>query len=249
MGYGYKARRRNTVHDARRRQVNLGSIPPELKYLDCHATNSTVAQPAGGSLAGGELQPASGATNCLSAPAQGDGQTQRDGKHIIVRSVQFHAKVRWPAQDDVAGAISATNEPVFLALVWDNQTNASAINSEDVYMLPDDAVSPQLCALPLRNPNFGDRYKVIKSWVIYPRMGHSMTPDNTTTAPFTHCIDATYNSVTYYTRCHVPINFNSGTTADVANVVDKSLHVMAFSAASGSAAADVTYVSRIRFIG
>jgi len=44
------------------------------------------------------------------------------------------------------------------------------------------------------------------------------------------------------------VNFNSGTTASVANVVDNSLHVIGFTT-NGTSANSIVYNARIRFIG
>lgn len=240
MPYGYAARRKTVIHDARRRNVNLGTIPPELKYLDCG--NSPAAQPTSpsdGVMSGGEMQPTWGVTGCLTCPSVGDGPSNRDGKHINILSVQFHAIVTWPLQNSMTAA-STKRAPMFLALVWDNQANAATINSEDVFQIPNTLNSPELNAAPFRNPNHGRRFQVLKSWTVMPPTADSFH-DGTDGASNT-----LYKHISFYTKCHVPIAFNTGTTADVANISDKALHVIAYSAIVD---VNLHWMNRIRFIG
>lgn len=241
-GYGYKTRRSHTMHDARRRQINLGTIPPELKFLDTGNGNAvSMAAPIVGSLTGGEVSPSFGSTGCLTAPAVGDGPSNRDGKHIIVRSIQVQGRVTWPAVDSITAGSTDPDAACFLALIWDSQCNTSEVNSEDIFMLPDDGSAPELNATPLRNPNFGNRFTVLKSWSMTPPM-EALFHDGGDGAKA-----ASRRLFHYYTRCHVPINFNTGTTANVSTVSDKALHLIAFG--SSGIVPQIQFTCRIRFVG
>jgi len=111
-----QARKQFRPYKGRKRDSRTASVLGiEKKYLDCYT--SLVAIPAPTDCSGGEMQPEGGCTNCLSVPAQGDGDQQRDGKKCIMKSIF------------VTGAISTafnSDQPdiddspiVFVALVKD----------------------------------------------------------------------------------------------------------------------------------
>lgn len=59
----------------------------ETKFLDTAWNGVAINASTDG--AGGELQPSTGCTDCISVPAQGDGESQRDGRKYCVKSIFF----------------------------------------------------------------------------------------------------------------------------------------------------------------
>lgn len=222
-----------------RRRMNArigGYLGIEKKFLDCYA--SLVVIPAPTDCTGGEMQPEGGCTNALSVPAQGDGETNRDGKNITFKSIFITGTVTQTALTTQATAI--TPPTIFVALVMDTQTNGTAINSEDVFTNPNDTALVN--GFPLRNLQYSSRFRVLahKTFTLGPVTAFNDAAGTGTAIPTTKT----------FTLSHVgdiPMRF-SNTTADVANAVDNSLHLIAF-ATSTSYVPKISYNSRMRFVG
>lgn len=248
MGYGYKSRRTSIVHDARRRNVNLGSIPPELKFFDtANIAGVNVVSPAGATLSGCEVQPSlPSAVGCLNAMAQGDGAQQRDGKHVIVRSIQIQGRIEWQAANTITAALAERYAGCFMALVWDNQCNGASIDSEDVFQQPFDGSAPELNMTPMRNPDNPSRYKILKTWTFNAPTSNIVYHDGTDAAS-----ESVRKNFRFYTKCHVPVNFAAGgTTAAVANITDKSLSLIVIGSGDGTSVPPrVQFSCRLRFVG
>ncbi len=71
-----------------------------------------------------------GTMNCLSAVAQGVGESQRLGRKYWISSIHLKLNIIEPAKESQAGPISDTQ--LRLILVLDTQTNATIINATDV---------------------------------------------------------------------------------------------------------------------
>lgn len=241
----YKRARRGP---RQRRRVNIGnSIPPERKYLDCHNGAGTLAV-AGTSNARNdwttcESQPSSGCVGCLSAPAIGDAATNRDGKHIIIKSFQIHGSVSW-GSGATAGNNANSTCNVHLALVLNKSTLGATIDSENFYTSANDTLV--LRAVPFRNINRGKQFRLLKSWNMHSgsrNMAYQGLAQLVIQSGTNHTFSA-------YLKMHLPVNFNAGTSADVANVTDNSIHLIWNSDPNlASDAPTVTYQTRMRFIG
>lgn len=228
-----------------RRRVNSSAIPPEKKYLDCEGNTTAVVDTsnARNGWDSCEAQPASGSTGCLNCPAIGDAATNRDGKHIIATSFQICGSVTF-ASGTTTGSAAPTTTNVLLALVLNKQTNQLTINSEDVF------TSLQLAAplrtVPLRNLNFGKRFRILKTWHIHSGDRHMAY--NTTAAAMVQTGTTVVFST--YLKMRLPINLDAGADADVANIVDNSIHLIWNSdPALASDVPTVRYQTRMRFIG
>lgn len=80
-----------------------GFLGIELKFLDCAWNSVALATSTDG--AGGELNPSSGCTLAISVPAQGNGQSERDGQKYQLKSAWVSGNITTAAasdQDDVA---------------------------------------------------------------------------------------------------------------------------------------------------
>lgn len=222
-----------------RRRMNArigGYLGIEKKFLDVYA--SSVAIPAPTDCAGGEMQPEGGCTNCLSVPAQGDGEQQRDGKQITMKSIFVTGCVSHTPAANQNDAL--TGPIVFVALVMDTQTNGATIVSENVFTNPNDTAVVN--AFPLRNLENSARYRVLAHKTLRCEPVAVMTDGANTSSQMPAPVSFQLSFVG-----DVKMNFSS-TTADVANAKDNSLHLIAFSN-TANFSSFLSYNSRMRFVG
>lgn len=210
----------------------------ELKFLDCAWNGVAFASSTDGS--GGELQPSSGCTNCISVPAQGDGESNRDGRKYTIKSLWLSGVIDFTAASDQADVFE--QQGIFIALVLDTQANGAALNSEDVYINPSTlagAILPQ----PLRNLQNSKRFRVLASQYIAPR-GVTTGTDGANTL-----------SVCPLAGSKVNLNWKGnitcdsiGTTANVSSASDNAVTVVAFCASTAFTPV-FRGKSRMRFVG
>lgn len=216
--------------------VTAGFIGLEKKFLDTALAETALA--ATSALTGGEYDPAgAGCTGCLSCPAQGDTEQSRDGKRIVIDSLILKGFV---VNGPTASAAVEGVTKVFVAVILDTQTNVAQLNSEDVFKSLGGADA--FNASPLKNLLFGKRFRILKSQVF------DLTHAGTFAAAANFGGNGVRREFDWYIpfKGGLPVNLNAGTTANVANVIDNSLHIVAFSTLAGSA---IGYNARIRFQG
>lgn len=227
------------MQDKPRRSRNLrtgGYLGIERKFLDTYASNLTVNAPT--DCSSGEMQPEGGCTGCLSAPAQGDGESNRDGRKILIKSCWVEGLITSSVLHDQADVAPAAT--IFIALVGDCQTNGATIVSEQVFTNPNDTAATN--AFPLRNLEYSSRYRVLAHKTI--QMG---PPFSGTDGTNTLSLGCNPRRFTLAWKGNVPVNFTN-TTADVANVADNSLHIIAF-ATNTNYVPLISYNARVRFVG
>jgi len=214
--------------------VTMGFMGIEKKFLDCAKSEGAIASVA--ALTGGEYDPSSGCTGCLSCPAQGDTEQSRDGKRIVIDSVILKGYCRL---DESASVAAFDSLKVFVAVVLDTQTNGAQLNSEDVFKNTANIAGSVVD--PMKNLLFGSRFRILKSQV------YDLTPSGVASAGAL-AFNGTRRDFDWYIpfKGGLPVNLNAGTTADVVNVIDNSVHVVAFATLAGSL---IAYNSRIRFQG
>lgn len=212
-----------------------GFLGIETKFYDTSLANTTVA--AATDASGGEYDPS--ATSMISTPATGDGPQNRDGKRIVLKNVQLKGIIHRPAAEDAVNP--PVHDKVFVALVLDTQSNAAQMNSEDCYQ--NTAASAILNACPVRNLVGGNRFRILKSEVFNMDALTCGVEGNDL-----HSSAAVSKDFEWFIPFKDPliINFNTGTTSSIANVVDNSLHVIAYSVAALST---ISYNARVRFQG
>ena len=210
-----------------------GFLGIELKYVDYALVASALAAPVAATL--GEKDPASGALNAI---AQGDGEQQRDGKQVAVKSCYVTGVVDCPA---LINQTTAKNIPtIYIALVLDKQTNAAQAASELVFTNP--GASAVTAASPLRNMQYTSRFEVLDSVCLEIEQPQA-TYDGTnleqagSRTPFK--LSWTGDLMTQYV----------GTSAAVASIQDNSLHIIAYAGPDLTAAPVISYNSRVRFVG
>ncbi len=214
----------------RRRNLRVGGfLGMEKKFVDCAAAAVSVGT------AWVIVPPSTGIIGCLSAPAQGDGEEQRDGRKVQLASI--HLKGAWvsDAIESAPGPIPDTSAR--LCLVWDTQTNATAMVGTDVM----DAGSI-VDVHSFRNLSNSQRFVVLHDEIFtLRRQTNNEGGINLFASDALRCdweINKTFK---------VPIDVNhNGTTANVSTVQDNSLSLIAVTTDSSI---EIEYDCRVRFYG
>lgn len=216
----------------RRRRYNYPSLTTEPKFYDTSFASTGITSNA--TFASLSINPS--ASSLISTPAVGDSESNRDGKKIIITQVEVKGAIIKNAQVNQTAAEEP--ESIWIALVLDTQTNATACASTDVFkpLCTGAATSTQ----PFRNLLYGGRFRIIKM-KRYILQNAALSYDGTNLEQ-----NGIMRNFKFFKKMRLPVNFNAGTTSDIANVTDNSLHMMAWSSLG------LTYISygaRIRFIG
>lgn len=217
-------------------QVNsrtAGFLGIEKKFYDTGLSASALT--AAADFAGCERDPSS--TSMISTPAQGDGPSNREGKRILMRSVQVKGAVTVDPLADRTGGLQSSI--VYIALVLDTQTNGAQLNAEDVFVNP--SANLDAVGTPMRNLLYGSRFRILKSETLELPINNA-TYDGTNIETFG--VSRTFDWFVPLGE-GIPVNFNAGTTSSIANVIDNSLHIIAVTSSIG----DLSYNARIRFVG
>lgn len=250
-GDGGSARRRQRIGEMMKRASQRralmnprvgGLLGIETKFLDAPRTNVAMVAPT--DAAGAEVNPSSIVTGCLSAPAQGDGPTNRDGSRIAIKSILVQGAITAAVQSDQADMDQIPS--FYVALVLDKQTNGATLNSEDVFSNPQAEASANSGLV--RNMSFTQRFKVLAKVRLRAPM---ITAFSDSVAVGTGSMSGYHIPWTLKHKFTKPlrVTFTTGsTTADVANVTDNSLHIIAY-ATGLSTVPLINYISRMRFVG
>ncbi len=230
-----RKRRRQTTY-RKRNQRTAGEVGVEVKNFSSARAAVALARTSDGT--GGEVDPAT--LNCLFCPTQGTASNNRLGRRIKMRSIQITGMIQVPNLIDQTSLNIAP--VVFIALVLDRQTNATQLNSEDVYT--NFAASADMCVCPVRTLARSTRFKVLKQWNLKLDQTQSTWDGTNIEIAGTH-----YKFELFYkfkSRHDSKVEFiaNGGTVADIQDV---SLHMIAFTS-HASQGPLIEYVSRVRFV-
>lgn len=205
----------------------------ELKFKDYARSLVAIAT----SVAGSEVDPAT--EKCLSGVAQGDGENQRNGRKYRMRSILIKGFV------DMTNLTDETTAPlstiVRVLLVLDKQTNGAQFNAEDVLL---DTVSEDV--LSMRHMEHVSRFEVLYDKIIHLKWYSSSRDGIQSTDPMTSTYTGDSQHFEIYKKLDIGV-LMKGTSANVTDVTDNSLHLMAIGFADGSAAVRINYQSRLRF--
>ncbi len=201
-----------------------GFLGIETKFKDSTYPPTAIAV----TITGAEADPAT--LDSLSAIAQGDGETQRDGRKCTLTSLHMRGQVTLSL---TAGSALTASREARVVVVWDTQTNGAQLNAEDVILAATNVEHG------FRNLQFTKRFKILKdqNWTLNPLAAAGDGAANDTAAVSR---DFKWNF-----PLKIPVIHN-GTTAVVANITDNSLHVIAFASGTG---VTLQYESRVRFVG
>jgi len=211
-----------------------GFLGIEKKFYDTGLAQTVLVSSAGCS--GGEMDPS--ATSMISTPAQGDSEQNREGKRIVIKSCMINGLVSSAPQETQANPPPVLK--VYVALVLDTQSNGAQLNSEDVFK--NTIADATLSAVPQRNLLYAQRFRILKSEVFDLDL---RTLSHVAADSFSYCgVSVPFQ---WYVPMDLVVNFNAGTTSSIANVIDNSLHVVAF-CSSATQASYLAYNARIRFL-
>lgn len=202
----------------------------ENKYIDQEVNASTLTT----TWTGGEHDPAN---NCLNAVSQGDGESSRDGRKYVIKSVHIRGYI---SRNVIEGSVNPNpDEIATIALVLDTQTNSNQLNAEDVMADATTITSP----FTFRNLEYSQRFRVLKYKMLKVPIAQT----------------STYAAANNFNNPEVKVPFSmnvsfpvpikvicNGTTAGVSDISDNSLHIIACGTSTGLA---ITYASRVRFVG
>ncbi len=234
-----RARRVPVARRAKRRRRNqrtAGFLGIELKFYDTSLVGAPILAPTDS--AGGELDPS--ATIVFNTVTQGDGEQQRDGRKINMRSLGLKGIIRVAPQNDQTTVDQTTT--VFLALVHDSQTNGATIASENVYTNKGASANTQTS--PFRNLQFSKRFNVLKTLTIdlpQPTAIGTGLDDNIEQGGYT----VSWNM--FVDLKNMPVTYSS-TSESIVNITDNSLHLIGFCTHVGTVPL-LDYNARLRFVG
>ncbi len=206
-----------------------GFVGIETKFVDYERTALTVDN----AWAGNELDDTTALA--VSSIAQGDGESQRDGRKCELLSC--HLKGTATLASNEAQANPGESTVLRLILVLDKQTNGAQLNAEDV------VTATTLDVNAWRNLQNSQRFRILKD----VRMDINFTQHTQEAVN-----DFSYANQVKSWEMHVvfkkPIVVNhTGTTAVVTSIADNSIHLIGVS--TSTAQCVINYVSRVRFRG
>ncbi len=223
---------------SRRAQLNRrtgGFVGIELKFFDSGITATAIATSADAT--GAEIDPTT--VDCLNSMVIGNTQNTRIGRKVNMKKISIRGVVAIPVQVNITSL--DTLPLVFIAIVLDKQTNASQLNSEDVY--DNISGSGATNTSMFRKLEQSDRFRILASEQIEFHNTPQVTYDGTN-------IEATGQFMPF--EFHVDLKgmtclfkANAGIVADI---VDNSIHVLAW-VNSSTYAATLAYNARLRFTG
>ncbi len=215
-----------------RRNIRIGGFMGiENKFVDYELDVTTVDA----SWSGNELE--DGTALSLSSIAQGDGESQRDGRQVQLLSV--HLKGWLDMAQTEAVTAPSDGGIARLILVLDKQTNGAQLNAEDVVTVTTNDVNAW------RNLQNSQRFRILKDQRFeFKPYGATQEAANL----FSGALVRHPFEFHVVFKKPIPVNF-SGTTAVVASIVDNSIHLIGCSTAAGTFSCNIAYTSRVRFRG
>ncbi len=215
-----------------------GFLGIEIKFYDQKLIDAALTAPTDAS--GGEHDPS--ATLMLNTVTQGDGESQRDGRKLTMRSIYVEGVINAAKQASQSSSDNATG--IFVALVLDTQSNGATLNSEDVFTNP--GANALTAAAPFRNLQFTKRFRVLAT---YKTTLQNSAMANATSFSADSGVVASGQRRTFKFFKNLGHNvLYSGTTETIANITDFSLHIIAYCTDVGMAP-KISYSSRLRFVG
>ena len=226
---GFKKPRRTAATKSRARNVRTGGfLGLENKFFDVEDNADAFTT------SWATMEPT---TTDLTAIGQGDGESNRDGRKYEITSIHIKGFIRRPATESNTGPVS--DSLCRIALVWDQQTNGAELTATDVM----DA-SGTNDEQAFRNLQFTRRFRVLydKRFRVNANQGGmnegaiNLFANGGIVIPFK--INKTFKTPIQVTM--------SGTTADIANVTDNSIHLIG---CASDALCTLSYQCRTRFRG
>lgn len=230
-----RGRRRAASRILNRRTAGFMGI--ETKFYDQKLIAGVLTAPTDAT--GGEFNPS--ATISLNTVAQGDGESNRDGRQITMRSIQVNGVITCVQQVNQSAADFPTK--CFIALVLDTQTNGALLNSEDVFTNP--GANAVTAADPFRDLQFAKRFRILAVRKV-TLQNPAIANDAATTGNIVQ--QGLRKDFSMFVNLKGIRTLYSGTTETIANITDNGLNIVAF-CTNTQLAPNLSYVSRLRFVG
>lgn len=228
---------RRATRRRRRRPANRrtgGFLGRELKFYDTTLVGANIATSADG--AGIEADPS--ATIVLNTATQGDGEQQRDGRKMSMKSIFVSGIVEIGPSTDVT--VPEAVPDIAIWLVLDKQTNGATIVSENVFVNKSASILGGTSLM--RNLQFTSRFRILDK-VAFTMPNPPQSGDSTN-------FDVQGSTVKWSLSANLKnmgVLFTN-TSETVANITDNSLHILAV-CTSTSMSPTITYNGRLRFVG
>jgi len=240
----YKRRRKNFMEGSTnlKKRDNYSTVPRsrgvyangEMKYFDTE--RSTTAIPASTGWTGTEFPPNVGTPTTLVCPTVGSEINQRQGRNILLHRIQVKGVIQAPTQPTEAAGDNAAL--VRIALVQDQQTNATQAQGEQIFE-PPTTVSALMAVNSFQNLDSLGRFVVHKDKKMF--IGNpSLTFDGTNVIQ-QGLVKEFKMGVSF--NPPLPIQFNATNGGTIADVVDKSFCIYAM-ATSANLVPSITYQAR-----
>ena len=193
----------------------------ELKAVDTFCSAGSMASVAVPDYTGAPI------IKLLNGIARGDDINERNGRQVIMKSVQINMVFR-------PSSTQANQLPtvVRMMLVYDKQTNATAPTIANILAPP--GSEPWNCAA-LRNLEYRDRFIVLKDDFI---------PIASATAT---ALQMPYTPHKVFLPINLPVTFNAGDNGTVADIATGSLYLIMLSHLAAANAPEVSYHARVRY--
>jgi len=184
---------------------------PDTDWAACMADPTTTVDLGDGSAV---LTPA-----CLCAPRVGAGISNRIGKGIKILKVKIRYSIILPQQQ----AQSLADDPpvVRLILVQDMQTNAAQMDGDDLIQ---GSTTSETTVLAFQSVNNFGRFKVLKDRMVALRPAIPMYINTGSLVQTGVCYQG---KMSYSWKEGLNVRFNAGSTGQVSDIIDNSLHMMA----------------------
>lgn len=204
----------------------------ERKYFDALYSATAIAVGLATS-ASGEADPNDTAKLTIFCPITGDDYNNRTGRKTQILSIRMKGVISVASQVDQTGTDLS---PILrFVLVQDTQTNTTQLNSEDVINA--------FGIYGLQNPAFFGRFRVLKDKIMTLRIPQNSYDGTNIEQSGFH----TPFKIVHKFKKPVTVHFNSTNGGTVADIVDNSFHLLAFTS-STTLAPTLAYYSRVTFI-
>jgi len=174
------------------------------------------------------------ATGQLCTIPQGDGQSEREGRKVVVKSILFNGQITF-----VPGAAANAGDVVYLYLVQDRQCNGAAatVANNDTGIFTSSGSNLSVAVPCLANES---RFKILKKWSIPMNATAGITTQYSTMAKPLH----------FYKQCAIPIEYDASVnTGAIGSIRSNNLFLVA---GSGNQLDDTTQcigTLRLRYVG
>lgn len=261
---GRRAKRSRSAFKKSRAPKNQGMLRTagllgiEHKYFDTYINGANVVDTP--DMSGGEIilkQGGSGsgfgtAVTCFNGMKQGDTASERDGRLISMTRLDVKGYVQLPQQ-----LVDSSPDPTscfYVAVVLDTQTNGAPLSSETVFYSCAEAAldgSATFTTIPFRNMEHSSRFRVLRAIHIEPKdFGYRPHVFNATTG-----VDKV-TSADQVAPFEMHLNlrglktlFKTGGGGGIANIIDNSIHLLAFCQDDVNQQPKIWCQARLRFYG